>query len=263
MSKPWDLLLWAETAAMDGLTALAFLTNQNHAKDGDICKLKSGLPTCVGMGVVSDTKPAAGQIIGRIDDTPVQCQGAIDFAYAFGEDMKKWPHKFLPAPEELTGYADNTNVNEGTILAMALVYGDYVMPSPKRYKNVLELSVSITSGTDILFNDGQAVLSSLIDDYSSFIDTNKNYEIIGSKAVSGQLATLGGVFTFKNLSGIWTNSQPGLIINGLSAVLFNAAGVFICPYPIPIKGSEFETVTGGFCSATAGAGKFTIILGEV
>lgn len=266
MTEFYDTLIHAEVQAAAGLVATVALPNQNHHTSGDKIYLKAGKPTIIGMGMTSDTKPAGCKLVP--DNTRAGMgifgPGGIDFiGSGFNFEMRKYP-KVLFDDDKLTGYVDNTSVNEGALLATELVYGGYSKPSPKTYAEVFFPIVHITSANDVTFNDAAGSLDGLIQEYGKLIDPAAEYEIFGAGPTSGQLATVGGVFTLQNLSGVWDNHQPGLLVNSLSAVLFGAGSPWYeCPYPIKISGNQFDTVTGGMCSATAGAAKFMIGIGRL
>lgn len=267
MAGTYSTLIHAEAQAANGLTATAALAGQNHPASADKLFLKAGRPTVVGLGMTSDTKAAGCKLVP--DNTRAGAgifgPGSIDFiGSGFNFAMRKWPKRLFD-DDKITGYTDNTNVNEGTLLATELVYGDYVIPNPKRYAEVFYPIVHITSTADITFNNAAAGLDTLIQEYANLIDPDANYEIFGGGPTSGQLATVGGIFTIKNLSGNWQNEQPGILVNSLGALGDVNAGSpwYTCPYPIPVSGNQFDTVTGGMCSVSAGAVKFMLGIGRL
>lgn len=267
---PYDTIVWAEAAAMSGLTNMAALAGQNHSATGDTLTLKStpSPPWLLGMGVVSDTKPAASGLVPTTSNGGKTIYGPGGLNYS----VDGWASYLRDIPIELvksdiiTGQGSNTNVSEGTVLGADIAYGS--PPAPwhlaalrSKYSQIYSQKLTITSGSAVVFNSGVVSLDSAAADITNWLDVNAAYEILGICAGTGA-ATFGGILNITGLGGEWSSKQPGLVINPLSAVTFAPGGAFIKVLePIPFQGDALPSV--GMTASSAGAIIFNLVFGKI
>ena len=262
---PYDTLCWGEEGAANGLTGTVACTGQNHAASGDTLTLQAGTPYLLGLGNTGDTKPNGCSLVPSRSNRgkAIYGPGAIPWAQLGWVDLRPHVKRLYPG-ETLTGNRDSTNTNEGGIVGANISYDGFPAHTAwqnRRYSDTFEELVTVTSAAAVTFNSGSTKLDSACTD-ASWIDSKKNYEIIGISMVSGNAATFGGVMNVTNLPGVWKGRQPGIPVNGLSAVTFSSQQVFTpCAEPIPFQGSAPPTV--GMTASSAGAAKVTMHIGEL
>jgi len=262
-----DYLVWGEEAAKNGLTASTSKGPSGYVVTGDTITTKKGLgtPVAIGIGSTSDTKPQACAIIPQYSNrnTYIYGPGAIDFSSPRGWwDMRPIGGIKLQPGETLTGYISSTNVNEGSVMGLALAYDNIpIMPDVSGYRKRFCEKITITSAAAVTFNSGAVALSSALTS-SNFLDTSANYVLLGIVPNIGA-ATFGGVMHVSNLSGDWNGFYPGIAVPGLSAVTFDPGSVAYFMEPLPLSGEEFDTVTVGMTATSAGAITMGLMLAEV
>lgn len=265
---PYDTLVWGESQAANGLTGLAALTGQNHSASGDDLTLKSTPepPVIHGLGSLSDTKPRACAVLPKTSNgnKRIYGPGGIDF---WGNGWAQWMRDApieLQKGDTLTGQHDNTNVSEGGVVGVDMVYGGMITPWTladirKNYSRIYSQAFSITSATAVTFNDAAGALDTLTDD-DLWLDKKASYDILGVGSFRSG-ATFGGILNILGLGGDWQGFQPGLIANPLSAVTFNAGAEFAPVLePIPFDGDSLPTM--GMTATSAGAYLGILVLGQ-
>lgn len=267
---PFDSLCWGEAQACDGLTGCAALANQNHGVSGDKITLKTDPkpPYLQGLGGLSDTKPQAVALIPDEQNAQLPIYGPAGMNFwsdGWDRSLREGPIELLKG-DALTAQISNTNVNEGAIVACEVAYGRPVAPwslkdIQNRYEKIFHDLCTITSAAAVTFNSGSGVLSGKMTNFSKWSDPDGRFEILG--VVHGiSAATFGGIANVTKLSGGWQGFQPGLVINPLSAVTFDAGGGFAPALePIPFDGDSLPDI--GMTATSAGAVTFALKIGKL
>jgi len=265
---PFTSPLWPEARAGDGLVGIAAAGDGYHTVSGDDLTLKDhDEPFMIGFGGTGDTKPqgvAIDQAKGEGTSRIYGPAGMNFFLDGFDKGWRKQP-KPLVKGDTLTGLQSSTNVNEGSLVVMDLIYGRGNAPARKvediKYKDYHTDLVTITSANAVTLNDAAASLPTLLTNGYKWIDLAKKYDILATiPCISA--ATFGGVASIRNISAPgWSGLAPGLIVNSLSAVTFNPGGSRNwVPEPIPFDPVSPPTL--GMCATSAGAITFGILFGE-
>jgi hypothetical protein len=103
-------------------------------------------------------------------------------------------------------------------------------------------------------------MSSAAGNYAKWSDAEGKFWILG--LIHGiSAATFGGIMNIRNLGGEWQGNQPGLIVNPLSAVTFDAGASFAPALsPIPFDGDAPPTL--GMTATSAGAVTVSMLFGK-
>lgn len=268
-NMPWDTVLYGEAQAADGLTGVAALAGQNHKASGDTIELlKKDIIWLQGLGGLSDTKPQACALVptNLRSQMPIYGPASIDF---WKDGWARW---LRDAPiamfkgDIITGQISTTNVNEGQIVAMDLVYDNVIPPwllkdIQSRYKEIFPELFTITSGAAVTFNSGGVSLDSAASNFPKWSDPTGEFEILGTMPHLGA-ETFGGICNVTKLGGDWIGRQPGLVVPPLSAVKFSPGAQFRPALnPIPFDGDALPEV--GITATSAGAMIFAMLIGKL
>jgi hypothetical protein len=260
----YDTILFAEARAGNGYTGIAGVGPAPLAFTGDTVTLRKGFgtPVMVGLGSTGDTKPQGCRIKGN---------RSYGTNYIIGPGAEVfWPGGVLrdiaipfQEGETITGEQSNTNVNEGSLVAMWCAYGgahrwpESVMDSMSMAGGG-ELWIppfSVTSAAAVTTFSGEVALDAATTDTGDqWLDTRANYYILGV-VPSISAATFGGIMQVRTLPAQWNGYVPGIPVNALSAVSFTPnIGMPFCPAyePIgPFSGDALPQVS--MCATSAGA----------
>lgn len=264
-----DVVVFAEATQNNGFAGVAGKGPTPLTYTGDTVTLRKvgKTPVLVALGGASATKPKGVRIKGNRSRNQMYWHGP---ANTRGYPQGLMTDLAVPFKEGeiLTGEADNTNVNENTIVMAFFTYGP-PHPWPRtlmevalmaQAKVVHSVPCTVTPAAAVTPLSGSVALDSASQD-DLWIDPDKRYSILGILNSPG-LAAGFGVAHFNGLPDPYQGMVPGLPLADLSAIDYMSGGFCPAYEPIgPFPGDGLPNV--GLTTGHTNAQSFVLYVAEV
>lgn len=275
---PYDTVVFADAAAAHtGIGGTSVLSLDGFApwSRPSTSTFKAPNKTyCVGFGGTSLTKPNGCAISGDKSRGGQKFFGHAGLTVGYDEYLHDIAVEFMDQ-ESISAYINTTNVTEEC--QVSAHFSENAHPWPQTVWEAARMAgakfgklhcpaVTVTCATTKTAFNGEVALATGITNgiagqNAGWLDTTKNYAILGIMNMNATTGTLGTV-QFRGLEGAWAGRMPGVPLYSLLLATFDAPSRadFLCYEPIPFRGLSPPTIS--ITGLVAAAANFGVIIAE-